>query len=117
MPVVPAYRLYRKRRLIKKGLKWVKRGGKWTLRRVTAKKIRERVRTEKKPSMGHKHRESQRGRGYTVPGRLKTRKTMRARSAQKNGAKRKTVPYRKGGCPPGYRYDPKLKLCVLYTQR
>ena len=24
----------------------------------------------------------------------------------------KTVRYRKGGCPPGYRYDPRKKMCV-----
>ena len=24
----------------------------------------------------------------------------------------KTVPYRKGGCPPGYRYDRRKKMCV-----
>ncbi len=44
-------------------------------------------------------------RGRTV----KRRKTMRAPSAQK---KPKFVRYRKGGCPPGYVYDVKRKMCI-----
>ena len=49
---------------------------------------------------------SMRGSNGTVG---KRRKTMRARSAQ---PVKKTTFYRKGGCPPGYRYDPFRRMCV-----
>lgn len=57
-----------------------------------------------------KKKKSQRGPGSAIKrtGRPKSRKTMRARSAPKP----KMVRYRKGGCPPGYRYDPRRKMCI-----
>jgi hypothetical protein len=61
--------------------------------------------------LGYKPKgKSKRGLGVVKkrPGRPKSRKTMRARSAPKP----KMVPYRKGGCPPGYRYDPRRKMCI-----
>ena len=53
---------------------------------------------------------SKRGSGFAIKrtGRPQSRKTMRARSAPKP----KMVRYRKGGCPPGYRYDPRRKMCI-----
>jgi hypothetical protein len=50
----------------------------------------------------------------TASGRTaKRRKTMRAPSALKG--KPKFVRYRKGGCPPGYVYDVKRKMCIQNT--
>ena len=45
----------------------------------------------------------------------KRRKTMRAPSAPKS--KPKFVRYRKGGCPSGYVYDPKRKMCIQRRYR
>lgn len=62
-----------------------------------------------------KRKKSKRGPGSARKrtGRPKSRKTMRARSAPKP----KMVRYRKGGCPPGYRYDPRRKMCIQNTYK
>lgn len=107
------YRLYKKRKKIKKAGQWVYEKGKWVWRGKTAKETLDelrKVRYEKKTFQSHKHRKSQRGLGSATKrtGRPKSRKTMRARSARRP----RFVPYRKGGCPPGYRYDPRRKMCI-----
>ena len=52
----------------------------------------------------------------TASGRtVKRRKTMRAPSAKPD--KPKFVRYRKGGCPPGYVYDVKRKMCIQKRYR
>jgi hypothetical protein len=109
-PIVPAWRIWKSRKRVKQAVKWAKRGGKWVIRRRTTKEIRDKARHEKKVTQSHKYRESKRGLGSAVKrtGRPKSRKTMRARSAPKP----KMVRYRKGGCPPGYRYDPRRKMCI-----
>ena len=45
------------------------------------------------------------------------RKTMRGPSASKRSKKPKFVRYRTGGCPPGYTYDPKRKMCIHNSYR
>lgn len=45
------------------------------------------------------------------------RKTMRGPSAPKRSKKPKFVRYRTGGCPPGYSYDPKRKMCIHNSYR
>jgi len=51
-------------------------------------------------------------------GRPKSRKTMRARSAHRRpGRSPARLRYRKGGCPPGYRYDPRSKMCIHKSYR
>ncbi len=43
----------------------------------------------------------------------RSRMTKRDAAVSTRGARtRTTLFYRKGGCPPGYRYDPRRKMCV-----
>lgn len=58
------------------------------------------------------------GRTDRVAGPSQTRKTMRGASAKKKRSRKpKFVRYRKGGCPPGYSYDPKRKMCIHNSYR
>lgn len=51
-------------------------------------------------------------------GTPEARKTMRGPSAPKKRSKKpKFVRYRTGGCPPGYTYDPKRKMCIHKSYR
>ena len=75
--------------------------------------------TPKRPAGGWgRYKKKSKGKSSiaTASGRTATRrKTMRAPSTPKD--KPKFVRYRKGGCPPGYVYDPKRKMCIQRRYR
>ncbi len=48
-----------------------------------------------------------------TPARRRSRRTSSKPPAPGRGVMRARLPYRKGGCPPGYRYDRRRKMCVL----
>lgn len=95
---------------------WVYRGGKFIYkhrkkiaRTITKAKLVRKAQSLRKKMRGTKTKSSgtpsMRGGNGTV---AKRRKSIRARSAQ---PVKKTTFYRKGGCPPGYRYDYRRRLC------